>query len=253
MQENYCPNCGAKLDDDSMFCTECGNKLESELINCPECGAKLKKDSTFCPKCGKKLKDKESQTQFCQHCGEKIDINAEICPHCGVRLKNPLADTASSALNTVQKGVDEGVSLLSKYLTFKNVTIVILVLIIIGLVIYSPTIIDHLTPYKKVDSTYIANPVPNEKVQFDAEYVGHTGWNSGIFYFYFPITENDILKVGDQYIILQGDYLGHGLYGHEGQMVHLEGRFPSTGVSTERMADGYIDGHWFGADTIELI
>ena len=253
MEENYCPNCGAKLDEDSMFCQECGKKRESDSISCPDCGAELKKDSTFCSECGRKLKEKESKTKFCQHCGEKIDANAEICPHCGVRLKNPLADTANSALNRFQNGVDEGANVLRKYLTLKNITIVVLVIIIFALIIKAPAIIDYFTPYKQVDSSYIANPVPYEKVQFDAEYVGHTSWNSGLFVYYYWITDNDVLKVDDQYIILQGDYLEHNLYGHEGETVHVEGRFASSGVSTERMSDGYIEGHWFGADTIEFV
>ena len=254
MQESYCPNCGTELEEDSLFCPECGKKLEFELISCPECGAKLKKNSIFCQECGKKLINQESKTIFCQHCGEKIDVKAEICPHCGVRLKNPLADTANNALNSFQKGVGEGANVLSKYFTLKNITIVALVLIIIGLVIYAPAIIDYFTPYKEVDSSYIANPVAGEKVQFDGEYVGHTGWGGGGYYYFFmSFTNNDIVKVGDQYVIIQGDYLNHDLYGHEGAKVHLEGRFAEGGASKQPLGDEYIYGHWFGATTIEFI
>lgn len=253
MDENYCSNCGSKIDEDSMFCPECGSNLKKDLNFCPECGNKLKKESIYCVNCGFKLKEDVSNTKFCQNCGEKINKNAEICPHCGVRLMNPLANTAGDALNSLQKNVGDGLISASKYFTLKNVTIVVLVLIIIGLVVYSPAIIDYLTPYKEVDSSYIANPVAHEKVKFTGEYVGTTSWGSGLYYFYYPMTNNDILKVGDQYVILQGDYLGHDLYGNEGKKVHVEGRFVAEGLSNQKMGNGYIEGHWFGADTIKLI
>ena len=253
MDENYCSNCGSKLDTDSVFCPDCGNKLERDLNACPECGTRLKKDSIFCPGCGYKLKEADSKTKFCENCGEKINQKAEICPHCGVRLMNPIANSATDALNSIQNNVDKGISSISRYATLRNFTIVVLVLIIIALLVYAPAIIDYFTPYKEVDSSYIANPVAYEKVKFTAEYVGTTSWGSGLYYFYTPMTNNDVLKVGDQYVILQGDYLGHGLYGNEGKEVYLEGRFASSGVSSEKMSNGYIDGHWFGADTIEVL
>lgn len=32
-----------------------------------------------------------------------------------------------------------------------------------------------------------------------------------------PMTDNDVLKVEDQYVILLGDYMSHDLYGNEGK------------------------------------
>lgn len=253
MEEKYCRECGCKLDDDAVFCPDCGNKIEKDLNVCPQCGEKLKKNSLFCPSCGFKLKKEDIETKYCENCGEKINKNAEICPHCGVRLMNPLANSAGDALNSLQKKAGDGLISASKYFTLKNVTIVVMVLIIIGLVVYAPAIIDYLTPYKEVDSSYIANPVAHEKVKFTGEYVGTTSWGSGLFYLYYPMTNNDVLKVGDQYVILQGDYLTHNLYGNEGKKVYVEGRFASAGLSSQKMGDGYIEGRWFGATTIELI
>ena len=217
---------------------------------CPECGNRLEKDSVFCPKCGFKLKDKEKKTKFCSHCGEKIDANAEICPKCGIRLINPLTNSASDVLN---KGKTKADDFSKRYLTAKNFIIVILIIIIITLLVSAPSIIDYLTPYKLVDDSYIANPVPGEKVQFDGEYIGTTSWGGGYFLYYSYITDNDIVKVGDQYVLIQGDYLEHDLYGNEGKMVHLEGRFAGTDASKEPFGDEYIYGHWFGASTIEII
>ena len=216
---------------------------------CDQCGAKLEKDAVFCPECGNKVIEEEVKTKFCSNCGEKIAFNAEICPKCGVRLLNPLTN---SAKDTVNKGLDKADNFITKYFTARNIIIVILILIILALVVNAPMIIDSLTPYKQVDSSYIANPVPGEKVQFDGTYVGTTSWSGG-FYFYSLITNNDIVKVGNEYVILQGDYLNHDLYGNEGKTVHLEGRFAGGGKSTEPFGDHNIEGRWFGADTIEIV
>lgn len=225
--------------------------MKMDINYCPECGSKLDKDAVFCSKCGFKVKEDEIETKFCFNCGEKISVHAEICPKCGVRLMNPIANTASDALNKSQKKIGDSINSFSKYVTLQNLTIVILIIIIIALILSAPSIIEKATPYKEVGSSYIANPTPYEKVQFDAEYIGTTNWNGGLYFSY--ITNNDILKMDDEYIILQGEYTAHDLAGNEGKMVHLEGRFASSGVSTERMADGNIEGHWFGADKIEVL
>ena len=220
---------------------------------CQECGNKLKKDAIFCDRCGFKVVEEETKTKFCFNCGEKIDFNAEICPKCGVRLINPITNSAGDILSNSADKIDGAVSSVSKYFTLKNIVIVLLIIIILTLVVEAPAIIDYLTPYKEVDSSYIANPVAGEKVQFDGEYIGTTSWGGGGFLMFSMITNNDIVKVGDQYVIIQGDYMTHDLYNHKGSKVHLEGRFADGGTSTEPFGDGYIDGHWFGATKIELI
>lgn len=220
---------------------------------CPECGNKLQNESVFCDKCGFKIVEKENKTKFCFNCGETIDYHAEICPKCGVRLINPIKNSASDLLSSSQRKIDDGISKFSRYVTVRNVAIVLLVIMVLILISLAPTIIDVTTPYKQIDASYIPNHVAGEKVQFDGEYMGHTSWGANSFLFYSSIKDNDIVKVGDQYVILQGDYLGHDLYGHEGSTVHLEGRFAQGGPSHEKFGDGYIDGYWFGPETIELI
>ena len=221
---------------DNNYCSECGNKLSDGAIFCSECGFKINRE--------------EKKTKFCSQCGEKIDAKAEICPNCGVRLLNPLTNSAEKALSKSVKRTDD---FISKYFTFQNFIIVILIIVIIGLIMAAPSIIEHLTPYKQVDSSYIANPVQGEKVQFDGEYVGSTNWAGGYYFYYSYISNNDIVKVGNEYVIIQGDYLNHDLYGHEGETVHLEGRFGGGGKSKQPTENGYIYGYWFGADTIELV
>lgn len=217
---------------------------------CEECGAKLEKNSVFCSECGNKIQEDEIKTKFCSNCGEKIAFNAEICPKCGVRLLNPLTNSAKEAVN---KTLTNAESFTTKYVTARNIIIVILIFIIFALIISAPTIIENLTPYKEVDSSYIANPVPGEKVQFDGIYMGTTSWSGGYYFYYNPITNNDIVKVGDEYVIIQGDYLNHDLYGNEGKTVHLEGRFGGNDKSKEPFGNDYIYGYWFGADSIEIV
>ena len=218
---------------------------------CTECGNKLGDDSIFCPECGFKIRENEKKTKFCSQCGEKIDAKAEICPNCGVRLMNPFSNSAGNALNKSKTRTNE---FFKKYVTLTNIIIIVLVIIIIGLLMAAPDMIEQATPYKEVDSSYISNPVPGEKVQFDAIYVGTTSWDTGGYLFYYnTITNNDIVKVGDEYVIIQGDCLSHDLYGNEGKKIHLEGRFAGSDKSKEPTDSGYIYGRWFGADKIEIV
>ena len=56
----FCSNCGAEINNDSMFCPECGHRVEKEQIQvsfCSECGTKLEQETAFCPECGAKLSD----------------------------------------------------------------------------------------------------------------------------------------------------------------------------------------------------
>lgn len=57
----YCRNCGAQIDDDTLFCTKCGIKLTDNLHfnNCIYCGSSLKKDAVFCTQCGNRIKPEE--------------------------------------------------------------------------------------------------------------------------------------------------------------------------------------------------
>ena len=53
--ENYCDNCGAKLEPNQKFCDNCGKEVNKEDI-CPYCSYKFKKASKYCPNCGKERK-----------------------------------------------------------------------------------------------------------------------------------------------------------------------------------------------------
>lgn len=50
--ENYCQNCGTKLETNQKFCGNCGYEITKPNV-CPYCSYKFSKDSKFCPNCGK--------------------------------------------------------------------------------------------------------------------------------------------------------------------------------------------------------
>ena len=114
------------------------------------------------------MKEVEIKTKFCSNCGEKITYNAEICPKCGVRLLNSIANSTRDAVN---KSLSKADNFSKKYFTAKNILIVFLIIVILFLIMSAPGIIEKLTSYKEVGSSYVANPVAGEKVQFDGEYV----------------------------------------------------------------------------------
>lgn len=65
-----CKQCGANIDDDSMFCPECGAKCGQEAhgqqentMFCPNCGQKMAADSAFCPNCGTPIEGASSETK----------------------------------------------------------------------------------------------------------------------------------------------------------------------------------------------
>ena len=68
----YCPNCGAKLSDNSKFCPVCGAKLDDYVVY-------------------EKPKVEISNDILCRHCGKAklllVDADEDIplymCPHCG--------------------------------------------------------------------------------------------------------------------------------------------------------------------------
>ena len=50
---NFCENCGAKLNVDTLFCEECGSPVHNDN-NCKNCGYVFERKGKFCPKCGTK-------------------------------------------------------------------------------------------------------------------------------------------------------------------------------------------------------
>jgi hypothetical protein len=55
MAERFCPKCGRKANEETVFCSGCGTRIpdpEPEARSCPKCGAALDDISPFCWKCG---------------------------------------------------------------------------------------------------------------------------------------------------------------------------------------------------------
>ncbi len=127
----------------------------------------------------------------------------------------------------------------------------IFIVIILAIILLSCIFI---SPYKQIDTTYVLNPTIGEKVQFDGEYIGITSWgsNDDILY-YMPPPNYDIIKYGEQYIFLTGDYNSHNLIGNEGRTVHIEGEFEDSIMTSQPIKNGTVDGYFFNADKIELI
>lgn len=213
---------------------------------CQECGSKIASDSKFCEKCGTKVVEDDENIKFCKNCGQKIDANAEICPECGVRLISSLHNNTKKTVNSISH-------YLTSFLESKYFKISILVIIILALIVSAPQIIDSLTPYKDVDSSYISNPVPFEKVRFAAEYIGDTDnydwggiWITG--------DEYDVLKVDDQYVFLinNGNIAGIGNL-NKGDLIQLEGKFSDKEKGTQPVDGKYPEGYWFAVDNYEII
>lgn len=120
------------------------------------------------------------------------------------------------------------------------VILIVIIILIASFVAFSGI----LNGYKEVDSKFFSHPVPGEKVQFKAEYVGTTTWNIS------SVPENDVIKVEDKYFILTGD---NDLSGNEGHTVLIKGSVLGYDRSTEPISTGKIEGRWFVPDEIEIL
>lgn len=97
-----CPNCGARIDDDSRFCAECGKEITQANV-CPHCGASIGEGDAFCGSCGKKIeespqKETEQIMRVCPYCGSAIQDDDVFCQNCGRNLKDG-THTESSITN----------------------------------------------------------------------------------------------------------------------------------------------------------
>lgn len=52
-RQNFCDNCGAKLNADTCFCEQCGFPVQQQN-SCKNCGHVFERQGKFCPKCGTK-------------------------------------------------------------------------------------------------------------------------------------------------------------------------------------------------------
>ena len=212
---------------------------------CPECGSKIESNANFCENCGEKIEADPENVKFCKYCGKKINANAEICPECGMRLENAIRSNSKRTINSLSSSIS--IFLRSKY--FK---ILILIIIILLLAVSAPKIIDSITPYKDVDSSYISNPVPFEKVRFTGEYVGETD-DTGLYGFliYQPGATYDVIKVDDQYVFIRDNDLGMNL--NKGDLVQLEGKFSDGGKASKKFNDKPLSAYWFAPNDYKII
>lgn len=212
---------------------------------CPECGSKIESNANFCEKCGTKIEADPENFKFCKYCGKKINADAEICPECGVRLENAIRSNSKKTINSVSSNIS--IFLRSKY--FK---ILIIIIIISLLIISAPKIIDLITPYKDVDSSYVSNPVPFEKVRFTGKYVGETDYTGAAGFFYYSSGATyDIIKVDDQYVFIRENDLNMNL--EKGDMVQLEGKFSDGGQVTKEFNDKPLDAYWFAPNSYKIV
>ena len=100
-----CPNCGAEMEEGTLFCAKCGTKVEEPAPTepaeeekpdyklCPTCGSKLTLEAAFCPSCGtkqevaeEKKEEAENEPRKCPQCGAQIEEGVSFCPNCGTKL-----------------------------------------------------------------------------------------------------------------------------------------------------------------------
>lgn len=111
--ENCCTNCGAVLEDDSLFCIECGIAVPVNASSgcdegklCPECGETVDDDSNFCCNCGYVF---ETLLNRCSKCNAILPDDAEVCAMCGTTTGK--ADPTSTAkTDYVAEPINEPVS-----------------------------------------------------------------------------------------------------------------------------------------------
>lgn len=102
-----CPNCGAQMNDDSLFCTECGSKIPQGDV-CPHCGASMNDGDVFCQNCGKKPGEDALPTivsaslRMCPHCGATMSDNDVFCQNCGKRPDEPIPQTSYQPVSYVE-------------------------------------------------------------------------------------------------------------------------------------------------------
>lgn len=193
---------------------------------CEKCGSEVSDGALFCEKCGHKVKNNQQKTKFCKNCGEKIAINAIICPNCGVKLKESFYNAK-----------------IKKHLTKRNIGIVAAIICIAIFLVCLPSLIDFLTPYKDVDSAYVANPVFDEKVRVTGTYIGKEE-NPGFLF----VSNPDVVQVGNNYLIIRGFTDIEEL--PVGSTVTLEGRFYDIGESSYHINSKLVEGYWFTLDNI---
>ncbi|MBX8633779.1 MAG: SPFH domain-containing protein [Candidatus Thermoplasmatota archaeon] len=83
-----CPKCGALITTQTNFCPNCGAPLQQaqpaqQTVKCPRCNADIPSGSKFCPNCGADMKPAPVK---CANCGFEIQTKTKFCPNCGKPL-----------------------------------------------------------------------------------------------------------------------------------------------------------------------
>lgn len=142
---------------------------------------------------------------------------------------------------------------ISKYINSTTFFILILVILCLSSIIFSPSM-GIVDTYKKVDGHYLDNPIVDEQVQFDGEYVGRTSsYSEDNVVYYMPPILYDVLEVDGRYVFLSDEYFTNNLSGSIGKTVHVEGAFKTWDMMSQKINGTYIEGHIFNADKVELV
>jgi len=102
-----CLNCGAQMNDDSLFCAECGSKISQGNL-CPHCGTSMNDGDVFCQNCGKKPSEAVLPTivsaslRMCPHCGATMSDNDVFCQNCGKQPDEPIPQISYQPVSYVE-------------------------------------------------------------------------------------------------------------------------------------------------------
>lgn len=74
-------------DEGAYKCSKCGRHSDFEENYCPNCGSKMDGDKDKQMKRGKWLKRMSTSDSFkCSVCGNNHEYETTYCPHCGARM-----------------------------------------------------------------------------------------------------------------------------------------------------------------------
>ena len=92
-----CLNCGAELQQGTVFCPICGTKVVENQIQRPQeiqkvclnCGNVMREEAVFCSNCGAKATEEtmsEPKVRVCPQCGCVVTEDDLFCANCGAKI-----------------------------------------------------------------------------------------------------------------------------------------------------------------------